>query len=383
MVSKAMAEIRLKEKYFFREMFMKKLFLSAMAVASAAAIFLAGCSDISESESTSYSDSFDRDFKVSELLEKTSINLVEGCTINDLGMSIDERESMLNKSIENTCGRSVLPTDYKIDIGDLGSILESASSEIEIPDMENLEEDDIEKVIEDFPGLSKTDVAEFRDEIFSIYQDQIAYLAMDEIVKTVSSKVLDNTTNDRSVYDKSINIRDEEITGYEIAACLKHPLSAVGLKKQKNKAQSLTETYMGSKNNINGRTDAFRHIIWNIVMAKEGVGLKKERLAWARDFSTAHEKGVKNNGADSVMDLHNNLVGRTIFDDSTSRRYKKILFIKIEYGIKMPSYDYFCNIVKNKVCNATFISKQDNSYDELKKRIDALSSHTAVYIEEK
>ena len=52
MVSKAMAEIKL-EKKFFREMFMKKLFLTAMAVASAAAVFLAGCSDISESESDS------------------------------------------------------------------------------------------------------------------------------------------------------------------------------------------------------------------------------------------------------------------------------------------------------------------------------------------
>ena len=45
MVPKAMAEIKL-EKKFFREKFMKKLFLTAMAVASAAAVFLAGCSDI-------------------------------------------------------------------------------------------------------------------------------------------------------------------------------------------------------------------------------------------------------------------------------------------------------------------------------------------------
>ena len=362
---------------------MKRVFTSAVASILLASMFFASCSNIESGENENQESSFEKDSKITELLQKTSVKLVDGCKISDLGMSIEERVAMLNNSIGSACSRSLVATDYEMDIETLDSILESASSKIEIPNMEELSEADIEKVIEDFPELSQDDVIEFRDEIFNVYQDQISYLASDEIVKEISSGILANSTADRSIYSKSINFRDETVTGYEVAACLKHPLSAIGLKKQKDKAQDLTEKYMGSANNVNGKTDTFRHIIWNIVMAKEGVGLKKERLAWANDFATAHEKGEKYAGADSVMDLHNNLVGRTIFDDNTSRRYKKILFVKIEYGIKIPSYDYFCNIVKAKADNATFVSKNKNSYDELKRRIESLSKYTGVYIEEK
>jgi hypothetical protein len=34
------------------------------------------------------------------------------------------------------------------------------------------------------------------------------------------------------------------------------------------------------------KSDAFRHAIWCIVMAKEGVGLKNAKMNWARDFSS-------------------------------------------------------------------------------------------------
>lgn len=34
---------------------------------------------------------------------------------------------------------------------------------------------------------------------------------------------------------------------------------------------------MGSKESVNTKTDAFRHAIWNVVMAKEGWGKKVQR----------------------------------------------------------------------------------------------------------
>ncbi|MFY0582502.1 DUF6973 domain-containing protein [Cystobacter fuscus] len=58
-----------------------------------------------------------------------------------------------------------------------------------------------------------------------------------------------------------------------------------------------------------GKSDAFRHAYWNILMAK-CCGLD-----WARDFATAHESESPFRD-DVTMDLNNNEVGRTIYSSA-------------------------------------------------------------------
>lgn len=55
-----------------------------------------------------------------------------------------------------------------------------------------------------------------------------------------------------------------------------------------------------------GHNDAFRHAMWNALMAR------KYGEAWAEDFGTAHEQRPGNESAREAMDLYNNEVGRRI-----------------------------------------------------------------------
>jgi hypothetical protein len=59
-----------------------------------------------------------------------------------------------------------------------------------------------------------------------------------------------------------------------------------------------------------GKSDAFRHAYWNVLMAK-CCGLD-----WARDFATAHESESYSKLDDVKMDLNNNEVGRNIFSSA-------------------------------------------------------------------
>lgn len=160
---------------------------------------------------------------------------------------------------------------------------------------------------------------------------------------------------------------------------LKHPFSAIGLKKQRDISYNLTKSYYSSYMSVDNKADAFRHSIWNIVMAKEGWGLKKEKLSWAEDFSTAHEQGIKYDGVASEMDLHNNKVGRYFYDNKVSKKYTKILWWKIETGVKEPSYDEFCKIIYSKSQSVIFID-MSTTLSKFKDMERKVSTTDLIYI---
>lgn len=114
---------RIKEKYFFREKFMKKLFLTAMAVASAA-IFFAGCSDI-ESESSSEKNTATGVSESSENLKQTCVNMLN-LQVNAAKDGLEAISKYIN--LEEEVNRAVFSGEMELE--ELDSLLPADLSKL-------------------------------------------------------------------------------------------------------------------------------------------------------------------------------------------------------------------------------------------------------------
>jgi len=107
--------------------------------------------------------------------------------------------------------------------------------------------------------------------------------------------------------------------------------------------------------------------------------MEDEKLAWARDFSTAYEAGVKYTKVTSDMDLHNNNVGLRYYDSKTSRTYTTVIF-KFETGVSEPSYDTAATEIRNRAKNATLVNRGALGDSTTISRINAVGADTLVYV---
>lgn len=336
-----------------------------------------GCKNIEYSDEVAYDISNEQTKDVQLLLAKTRVLLPCELETSQIGIAVESQINSLMTKRSISIGRTVLASENAIEMRDLKEILEDKIDAVDVPDLLLLEEDDIKKIKSVFIDLEEEEIVENIGTITSIYQNMVTVLSANEISKQ------ENTFSREIGYSDGAFYKDNDVvTWEELGAVFKHPFSAVGLMDQRDKAYELTKKYYQDDfDSVNNKADAFRHSIWNVVMAKEGWGLKGEKLAWARDFSTAHEKGVKYNGNASEMDLHNNAVGRHLYDLGSSKKYKKILWWKFEVGVYENSYEYFCNQIYQKAEDAQFVDKNlENTIfiEECSK----ISNSELVYIEE-
>jgi len=93
---------------------------------------------------------------------------------------------------------------------------------------------------------------------------------------------------------------------------LRHPDKILPVRRARDFAVRRTQACAGKgwftpySVSHNGKGDAFRHATWNAVMSQD-IGIH-----WAERFATAHEYPTYTDRA-SRMDLHNNLVGRSLY----------------------------------------------------------------------
>lgn len=70
------------------------------------------------------------------------------------------------------------------------------------------------------------------------------------------------------------------------------------------------------KHYLNGRANAFRHALWNYLIAKNCSEWSKNKgkvLEWTKNITDWHEFAFPNRKLARKMDLHNNEIGRRLF----------------------------------------------------------------------
>lgn len=98
------------------------------------------------------------------------------------------------------------------------------------------------------------------------------------------------------------------------------------------------------KNNV---TNAFRHALWNILIAKKCCKKNhsvEKSLEWAKTTTDLHEKLAPNDELEMMMDLHNNKIGRNLFAEKQLQDLEEeaiivILKEKMETAVKVSSIE--------------------------------------------
>ncbi|MBT8282211.1 MAG: hypothetical protein KJO86_00610 [Muriicola sp.] len=113
--------------------------------------------------------------------------------------------------------------------------------------------------------------------------------------------------------------------GELIVLCLSHPRFIWPTYKATNRAIALANTHFGASHRRNTPANAFRHALWNWLIAEACFKRVKDAdkvFLWTEKITAMHEKILPANAISNAMDLHNNAVGRALFKSNTSSEMK-------------------------------------------------------------
>jgi len=181
------------------------------------------------------------------------------------------------------------------------------------PDLYNLTDTDIETIQNDFNGINEITISENIELIDSFYNALIRFEFVDTLSKYTPSKL--KSYSDYFGYD---------VSSAEFWALVWHPRLVNSTMKATNKTIELTGNKFPNQGAWRNKADAFRHAIWNALIAKY-VGDQKNSIdkciEWAKLFTDKHEEGSvkpadmtdEDFEFDHAMDYQNNKIGRDYF----------------------------------------------------------------------
>ncbi len=123
----------------------------------------------------------------------------------------------------------------------------------------------------------------------------------------------------------------------------------------------ICDKHFGKAHHKNNVSNAFRHALWNILIAKNVYPKNdsvEKSLEWAKEMTDLHEKLAPNAKLEMKMDLHNNEVGRILFK---------------KHNLQSEDKEAIVSVLKNKMETAVEVS----SVEEIEK-----NKNEFVYIED-
>jgi hypothetical protein len=93
---------------------------------------------------------------------------------------------------------------------------------------------------------------------------------------------------------------------------ISHPLFIVPTLRATQKTMQIAQREYGNAHKGNTKANAFRHALWNVLIAKACLKWKnnlEKVLRWTETITTKHEKLAPNKPLAQAMDLHNNYIG--------------------------------------------------------------------------
>lgn len=109
---------------------------------------------------------------------------------------------------------------------------------------------------------------------------------------------------------------------------MSHPLFIVlTIRATKDCIRISTDNY-GRLHHENGPANAFRHALWNYLIAKRCFRIRHDKdsvLQWAEKITDWHEHAFPNTELAKTMDFHNNAVGRLVFRENPEKTESEII----------------------------------------------------------
>jgi len=246
---------------------------------------------------------------------------------------------------------------------------------------------------QDFPTLTDIEIQENIDFIDEYYSQNLNYMVLNEIAVNGEALMRNSVArgSQSCVLKKIISIK----WGLARATYAMFLASTRASVSANNYYPGHYGTYFGyaGGGGTDTRGDAYRHILWNALLADYyfTVSSKSKRLGFAKAVADSNEECNDSNPVDGeAMDYHNNIIGRKIWDDNTT--YRTTIFGWI-YGLNTPSTSEIKGYVRKAVNeNSCFIVKviqsqtfpnnlltQNQTAAQIKSKIVTTGANTAVY----
>lgn len=113
---------------------------------------------------------------------------------------------------------------------------------------------------------------------------------------------------------------------------LRNPLYTIPTIFATKDCMAIAEKEYGNKHHLSNPANAFRHALWVILIIRKCLKWKnneEKAIAWAKSFTDWHEDFSPNEPLDREMDLHNNQVGISFYEEVKNKNEEEIvLFLK-------------------------------------------------------
>lgn len=98
--------------------------------------------------------------------------------------------------------------------------------------------------------------------------------------------------------------------------------------KATKECMQVSTEHFGRKHYQNGQANAFRHALWNVLIAKNCLTNNREMekvLTWTKKITNWHEEAFFSKTLTMKMDFHNNAVGRNLFETNMNCTTEKLI----------------------------------------------------------
>lgn len=97
---------------------------------------------------------------------------------------------------------------------------------------------------------------------------------------------------------------------------LKRPFFLIPTYRATNTTVAISNHLYGCLHHEDNRTNAFRHALWNYLICKYCLavsGSPERAMSWSKTITDLHERLSPNEELATMMDFHNNRIGRELF----------------------------------------------------------------------
>lgn len=147
---------------------------------------------------------------------------------------------------------------------------------------------------------------------------------------------------------------------------IRHPLNLIPTLLATYETVKISDELYGELHHKNNVTNAFRHALWNILIAKKcSIWRRNTRKAirFAQKITDWHEEFSPNEPLEREMDSHNNHIGRKIFIQNDERGIQQFVDVLIE-KVSEAKLIYSIDELKNFNNNLVFIENLNVKLNE-------------------
>lgn len=134
---------------------------------------------------------------------------------------------------------------------------------------------------------------------------------------------------------KSLNFRQILRLSKFFITC---PLYIIPTYRASRKTLRICNTKFGKEHHLDNKANAFRHALWNFILCEAYFEISKsveKAIEQSKVITDLHEDLFPNSAPARLMDLHNNKVGRTLFNKDNQLEIVNHLELMMEKAIKL------------------------------------------------